>query len=1109
MRSCFSKLLMRMLRLVCLMCVVFVTSAQASVIAQKKLTMHLGETGIKQVFEEIQRQTGCMVMYNDDRLDLRKSVKANFENISLEELLANVLSGSGMNYKFVDDYIVIVPSMEVNVPQSVESRIVKGVVTDKGHVPLPGVTVVVKGTQLGTATDVDGRFSIQLPGIKDVVLIFSFVGMETLEVKPGEKNDLKIVLNAAAVEMEDVVVTGIYQRKKESFTGSSTTFKSEELKAVGTNNVIQSLRTLDPSFKIVENNQFGSDPNRMPDIEIRGKSSVVGLKEEYGTDPNQPLFILDGFETTLETIMNLNMNRVASVTLLKDAASTAIYGSKASNGVVVIETKAPERGRLQLSYKGDFSVTMADLSDYNLMNSHEKLQFETLAGVYKDLTNNPLNQIRLDSLRNARLKGIEQGIDTYWLSEPLQTGFTHKHNIYAEGGEENVRYGIGLSYGKVQGVMKGSDRQTISGNIDLIYRTGKFQFSNKLTLDYVETNDPAVSFSEYANANPYYKKYNKDGGVDKYLYYFAGDAYNTAEMVSNPLWNARLNNYDKGNDFGFTNNFIIEWFATDDFRLRGKFGITKSNGTSDVRLSPLHADFDDMEATEKGLYSHSDNKGIDYEGDVAFVFGRLFAERHMVNAVGGFNFSTSKNTTNGYKANGFTEDQFGAPSFANGYPEGGKSTYTESKTRAASFYLNGGYAYDNRYLLDFNYRCDGASMFGTNNRFRNTWSVGIGWNLHNEVFLRDKDWFQLLKLRASVGNPGNQNFSAYQAFSTYAFNGWMTNIFGSGLVLEQLGNEDLAWQETINYNVGADITMWGNRLNVTFDYYKKVTDPLLAFITMPGSVGVNTVAMNAGQQKTNGLEVTLKISPIYRPEEGVNWNISLNGTHAKAKYAKIGNAFSALNEQGRASVAGTTRYYDGGSPTAIWAVRSAGIDPATGQELFIKKDGSYSFTYDVNDEVVLGDTEPKLEGVIGTTFYYKGFSAGCYFRYSVGAQVFNEALFNKVENIGSTEIYNNQDKRALYNRWSEANREAGFKGISLVQKTEKSSRFVMDENTISGESFNVGYEFTQSFVQHMGLSALSVQANMNDVFRCSSVKSERGIDYPFARTVSFSLSATF
>ena len=375
--------------------------------------------------------------------------------------------------------------------------------------------------------------------------------------------------------------------------------------------------------------------------------------------------------------------------------------------------------------------------------------------------------------------------------------------------------------------------------------------------------------------------------------------------------------------------------------------------------------------------------------------------------------------------------------------------------------------------------------------------------------MRQSEWFQMLKLRASAGNPGNQNFSAYQAFSTYAFNNWMTNIFGSGLILDKLGNQDLAWQETINYNVGTDITMWGNRLNITFDYYKKITDPLLAFITTPGSMGVKTVAMNAGQQETNGLEVTVKISPVYRPAERINWNISLNGTHAKAKYAKIGNAFSSLNDEGKASLAGTTRYYDGGSPTAIWAVRSAGIDPATGKELFIKRDGSYSFTYDTGDEVVVGDTEPKLEGVLGTTFYYKGLSVGCYFRYSLGGQLFNEALFQKVENISTEDIYNNQDKRALYNRWSPENREAQFKGISMTQTTDKSSRFVMDENVISGESFNVGYEFTQPFVRKMGLSALNVQANMNDIFRCSSVKSERGIDYPFARTISFSLSATF
>ena len=284
---------------------------------------------------------------------------------------------------------------------------------------------------------------------------------------------------------------------------------------------------------------------------------------------------------------------------------------------------------------------------------------------------------------------------------------------------------------------------------------------------------------------------------------------------------------------------------------------------------------------------------------------------------------------------------------------------------------------------------------------------------------------------------------------------------------------------------------------------------MLAVITTPGSMGVTSLTMNAGMQKTKGWEATLKFSPIYLPEQGINWNLRVYATHSRSKYANIGDSFSALNKSGQASLAGTTRYYDGGSPTAIWAVRSAGIDSATGQELFIKKDGTYSFSYDVNDEVVVGDTEPDIEGLFGTTFYYKGFSLSCFFRYQIGGQLFNTSLFDKVENIGTEEVYNNQDKRALYNRWSESNREAQFKGISMVQTTEKSSRFVMDENTLTCESVSLGYEFNQGFVKKLGLAALSLQANMNDIFRWSTVKAERGIDYPFARTISLSIGATF
>ena len=709
------------------------TASEAHQQRRERISVSFRNASLAEVLQRIKQQTGYYILYNSDAVRGIGGISFSKADAPVREVLDEALRGTRLECSIDDDTIVIRPRSQGEghkaAPQKAPDKIVSGRVTDTAGAPLVGVNILVQGTGSGVVSGSDGGFSIRMPEGRDN-LIFSYIGYVSQTLPSAQTRLVRLVQDEQ--EIENVVVTGIFTRKKESYTGSATTITSSQLARVSNRNVFESLKNIEPSLYIMDNTLMGSDPNTLPDMQLRGittfpsESTGVNIKGNYQNRPNQPLFILDGFETTLETVMNLNMNRVASVTLLKDAASTAIYGSKASNGVVVIETKAPERGRLQLSYKGDFSVTMADLTDYNLMNSSEKLQFETLAGVYKDATHSMANQLRLDDLRNERLKGIARGIDTYWLNEPLRTGFTHKHNIYAEGGEEKIRYGIGLSYGEVQGVMKGSDRQTIGGNIDLIYRTGKFQFSNKLTLDYQKTNDPAVSFSEYAQANPYFKKYNDEGKIDRYLYYYQDPETLETEAISNPLWNAHLNNYDKGDQFGFTNNFIIEWFVMKDFRVRGKFGITHATGTTDTRLSPLHTSFDDLEETEKGLYTHSTTKRTNYEGDLTATYGRVLAEKHMLNAVAGFNFNATKRTANGYKANGFTDDQFGAPSFANGYPEGGKSTYSESQTRAASFYLNGGYSYDNRYLLDFNYRSDGASMFGTNNRFRNTWSVGIG-----------------------------------------------------------------------------------------------------------------------------------------------------------------------------------------------------------------------------------------------------------------------------------------------------------------------------------------------------------------------------------------------
>ncbi|MDE5891238.1 MAG: carboxypeptidase-like regulatory domain-containing protein, partial [Bacteroidales bacterium] len=297
------------------------------------------------------------------------------------------------------------------------SRNLVGVVKDEQGKGLPGAVVYLKDTpSKGTETDRFGNF--ELKGIPDGkhTIVFSMLGMTEVEILYTGQESAIVTLAEEATSIEDVVVTGIITRNRNSFTGSASTFSGQELKNIGTTNILQSLKTLEPSMTIVENTLRGADPNTMPDLEIRGKTSIVGeLESDYDNVPNQPLFILDGMEVSIEAIVNLNIDRVKSVTVLKDAASTAIYGSKAANGVIVVETIPPEPGQLRVSYSGNFGIQFPDLSDYNLMNASEKLQFEKLAGRYtsRSETESP-EQDALDALYYSRLKAVREGVDSYW-----------------------------------------------------------------------------------------------------------------------------------------------------------------------------------------------------------------------------------------------------------------------------------------------------------------------------------------------------------------------------------------------------------------------------------------------------------------------------------------------------------------------------------------------------------------------------------------------------------------------------------------------------------------------------------------------------------------------
>lgn len=1075
-------------------------AAEAQTISLKKR-----DASLEEIIWELKEKTRLVFLYSDEDISAVKGIDIDMQNSGVDAILAKCLEGTGLNYVESNNAIIIRRTKQMNDLPQTEGRKVTGKVTDAKGSPLPGVAILIEGTTVGTSTDVDGKYSLRCPDMKDLTLFFSFVGMKPHREVVGNKTEISVKLQDDVQQMDEVVVTGIFERKSESFTGSATTFKADELKKIGGQNVLQSLKTLDPSFTIMENRDYGSDPNRLPDIEIRGKSSVIGLKEQFGTDPNQPLFILDGFETDLKTIVDLNMDRVASVTLLKDAASTAIYGSKAANGIVVIETKKPEAGKFRVTYSGNMYVSFPDLSDYNLMNAGEKLEFEKKAGRYTSGSFENKEQLFLDSLYNLNMAEVARGVNTYWMSEPLRTAVTHKHNLYAEGGDDVVRYGIGFTYNGTNGVMKQSSNDLVGANFDLTYRKGKFQLSNKMSYDYYKQEDPIVSFTEFAKANPYYRKDSGTGQVDRYL---ANMSYSGGNYkVENPIYNSSLNSFKENNRSRFDNKLNAEYKIIPELVFRGRLGIGLSQTKSDNFVSSMDPTFDGVTFDKKGSYTSGSGKDFYYDGDMTVSYGQLLGEKHQINAVLGARMRSDESISESNRSIGFPVGDFKRPSFSTGYSEGGKPSYSKTVSRSNSFYLNAGYSFDNRYLLDANIRLDGASVFGTNKRYSETWAVGLAWNLHNEKFMENITWLDRFKIRASVGNPGNQNFSSFQSYTTYTFNNWMQNEFGPSMLVSNFGNPDLKWQKTLDKNLGFDLTLLNNRLNVNLDYYKKVTDPLLASISVASSVGVKSVLTNMGEQMTSGISGTVKYSPIYRPEDRINWTLSYNFKHQKAEYRNIGNSLDQFNKENKNK--SLVRYYDGGSPTDLWAVRSLGINPSDGRELFLTKDGKYTFEYNVDDEVIVGNSEPKLEGVIGSTLYYKGFSFSLYFRYSLGADVFTQSTYSKVENISENQLKYNQDKRALYDRWQKPGDKAKFKGISLTESTPISSRFVLKENYIKAESISVGYDFDSEAVQKLGIQSLRLQANTTDLFRISSITEERGIEYPFARSFSLSLSVMF
>ena len=532
-------------------CCTFSTWALPS--QDKTVTLNLHNVSIETVLDAVKKQTGVNMLYNSQMFKGVPPVSINAKNEKWEVALKLILNPQGFDY-VVKDGIVVVRKLQA---EKRDNRI-RGTVIDSNKEPIPGASIIVKGTRTGTSTNIEGEFTLDVKDDK-VTLEISFIGMkkQTLQVDATRRKSLEITLVDDVKTLEDVVVTGYSNVRKTSFTGSSTQITGDDLRKVSQTNVIDAMQSFDPSFRLMTNTQFGSDPNALPEMYIRGRSGV-GVrdldkdqlsKSNLENNPNLPTFIMDGFEVSIEKVYDLDPTRIESMTILKDAAATAIYGSRAANGVVVITTVAPKPGEVRVSYNFTGTLEMPDLRDYNLANASEKLEIERLAGLFDvSAGDNMGNIINSYSKKYAQ---IRKGVDTNWLVLPLRNSFDHKHSVYVEGGTQNLRYGVDASYNGTKGVMKGSSRDRYSVGFSLDYRMKSLQVKNTVSFTHTKsTESPYGSFSDYTSMQPYDTPY-EDGILVEQLAFSKTDRNSAA---NNPLYEATLANYDWNAYDEITNN---------------------------------------------------------------------------------------------------------------------------------------------------------------------------------------------------------------------------------------------------------------------------------------------------------------------------------------------------------------------------------------------------------------------------------------------------------------------------------------------------------------------------------------------------------------------------
>ncbi|WP_229102550.1 MULTISPECIES: TonB-dependent receptor [Parabacteroides] len=960
---------------------------------------------LKTAFKQIEQQTKLFVDYNTQEVNDSRVLTKLPKNSNVKEVMEQLLEGSGCSITFSNGHIII--NKQARTVSSTKN--ISGVVKDETGEPVIGANVVVKGTTNGTVTDMNGRYSLEVP--EGGVLQISYIGYNTQEVKVGSGDVVNVSLREDSEALDEVVVIGYGTVKKSDLTGAVGSVQMKDVSQVG---ITSADRALQGQIAGVQVNARTGQPGESMMIRVRGSNSLAG--------GNEPLYVIDGMPVE-KMNSDINPEDILSMEVLKDASSTAIYGSRGANGVVMITTKRGRTGDTVLEYNGYVGVS-------SLRKKLDLLGKDDYIAMVNEVSQNDGNGIAITPEQAALLPNND------WQDLAYQTALTHSHQVSVSGGTDKTKLYSSLNYMNQEGIIKGSDynrfalringdqklARNLSLNASIAYSYGTQNTANSNADGWGAIAYTAMVMAPIQEIRDADGKYTNFSGTP----WGGTNPVGMAELYKNKTVNSRL-----------LANMSLIYEIIDGLTFRVNAGAEVNAGSSD-RYIPIGLSaggkLDGDASKSKSNYYTIINENI-------LTYDKRFNKNHALNLMGGVTFQTYQYNDLGGSGTGFLRDVYETNNLGvastPGTPSSGYSDY-----RMASFLGRANYNLMERYLLTVTARYDGSSKFSKNHKFAFFPSAALAWRLSEENFMQDIDWLSNLKLRASIGQTGNQSISPYQTFARLGTSG---PIFGDGkdigFGLSSMANDDLKWETTTQTDIGVDFGFFSNRLNIGFDYYWKQTRDLLYNATLPPSSGYSSMLRNLGRIDNKGFEISINTINM---KGKVNWTTNLNITSNRSIVKDLGSdVYGNKIQRIDAPIGGGNWFplFVGKAPFQLYGYEIEGIYQ-TDEEARLngeatKKAGDYRYKdtdgkagITTGDKTIIANTQPKFTFGLTNIINWNNFELSFLLIGSVGGDIVNE--FNKsITNIGGTW---NIRKDVWENHWTPENPNAKYARASVATK---------------------------------------------------------------------------